>query len=66
MLSTVNKILIDSTVTEQLIAASCAVDLQTKDGVHTLHVATSQGHETVTKQLIETHCNIYLLVITCQ
>ncbi len=47
MLSTMNKILIDSVVTEQFIPTSCDVDLQAKDGVTTFHVVTSQGHESL-------------------
>jgi ankyrin repeat protein len=44
------------TVTAQLIAARCNVDLQDKNGYTPLHNATREGHADVTEQLIADVC----------
>ena len=48
-------------VTEQLIEARCAVDLQEGKGATPLHIAARNGYATVTEQLIEARCNVHLL-----
>jgi ankyrin repeat protein len=48
------------TVTKQLLAARCNVDLQEKNGHTPLHCAAQQGHAPVTKQLLAALCNVDL------
>ncbi len=49
-----------SSVTGQLIAARCNLDLQEKDGATALHAAAHNGHAAVTELLIAARCNIDL------
>ncbi len=49
-----------SSVTEQLIAARCNVDLQTKKGDTPLHIAAFNGHALVAEQLLAARCNVHL------
>jgi ankyrin repeat protein len=47
-------------VTEQLIAARCGVDLQKNTGSTPLYIAAEKGHACVTEQLIAARCNVDL------
>ena len=47
------------TVTKQLLAARCNVDLQMKNGSSTpLHLAAEHGHESITNQLLGACCHV--------
>jgi hypothetical protein len=49
-----------SSVTKQLLALRCNVDLQTDKGFTPLHVAAQNGHASITEQLIAARCNVDL------
>jgi ankyrin repeat protein len=49
-----------STVTTQLLAVRCNVDLQSSSGVTVLYVAAQNGHVSVTHMLIQARCNMDL------
>jgi ankyrin repeat protein len=49
-----------ASVTQQLIAARCIVDLEAEEGFTALHCAAGNGHEAVTEQLIAARCNVDL------